>query len=224
MLAGIAGIYLVLAYLILPKYDAHEVHKHPGLLGSDHITLTGTGMPGDPLNISLVGSKLEVIESMAAAGWFPANALSFGSSVRIAVDTTFDRPDTEAPVSSLYLFGQKEDLAFEKPVGHSPRKRHHVRFWQTEKIEEGRPVWIGSAAFDSGVELSRTTGEITHHISGNLDAERDLIVTDLSKATRPPTVQWVDGYQKDLSGRNGGGDPWWTDGRLAVVILAKESS
>jgi hypothetical protein len=40
----------------------------------------------------------------------------------------FKRPDDEAPVSTLYLFGRKEDLAFEKPVGGSPKERHHVRF------------------------------------------------------------------------------------------------
>ena len=83
-----------------------------------------------------------------------ANPLTLRSSVRIAVDTVFRRPDDEAPVSSLYLFGRREDLAFEKPVGDSPKERHHVRFWRTEKLDEGQVVWIGSAAFDIGVELS----------------------------------------------------------------------
>ena len=73
-------------------------------------------------------------------------------------------------------------MAFEKPVGHSPKERHHVRFWRTEKLDEGRIVWIGSAAYDIGVELSRTTGQITHHISPDVDAERDLIVADLTRA------------------------------------------
>ncbi len=76
------------------------------------------------------------------------------------------------PVSNLFLFGRKADLAFEKPLGDSPRERHHVRFWRTEKTHAGRPAWIGSAAFDIGVELSRTTGQVTHHISPDSDAER----------------------------------------------------
>jgi hypothetical protein len=29
------------------------------------------------------------------------------------------------------------------PVGHSPRQRHHVRFWRWNQMEDGRPVWIG---------------------------------------------------------------------------------
>ena len=35
------------------------------------------------------------------------------------------RPD-QAPVSSLYLFGRKEDLAFEKQVGDDPRQVAHL--------------------------------------------------------------------------------------------------
>ena len=66
---------------------------------------------------------------MTAAGWDPADPLTFRSSVRIVVDTVLRKPDDEAPVSNLYLFGRKEDLAFEKPVGGSPKERHHVRFW-----------------------------------------------------------------------------------------------
>jgi hypothetical protein len=29
-----------------------------------------------------------------------------------------------------------EDLAFEEPVGGSPKEGHHVRFWRREKMDE----------------------------------------------------------------------------------------
>ena len=32
-------------------------------------------------------------------------------------------------------------------------------------------------------------------------------------------IDWKDGFHEELDGRNGGGDPWHTDGRLAVVSL-----
>jgi hypothetical protein len=32
-------------------------------------------------------------------------------------------------------------------------------------------------------------------------------------------VQWLDGFHETHEGHNGGGDPWRTDGRLAIVSL-----
>ena len=180
--------------------------RHAVFDDSPRVTHTASEIPGDPLNIALVGTKEEVIHAMIAAKWDPADALTFRSSVRIAVDTVLRKPDDQAPVSNLYLFGRKEDLAFEKPVGNSPKQRHHVRFWQMAKTYDDRPAWIGSAAYDIGVELSRTTGQVTHHISPDVDAERDLLVADLTKAIAAQ-VDWLDKFHTQLEGRNGGGDP-----------------
>ena len=218
ILLAIAALYFLIAYLILPRlWKRHESHLAV-IKESPRVTKTSSDIPGDPLNIALVGTEEEIIRAMTAAGWDPADPLTFRSSVRIVVDTVLRKPDDEAPVSNLYLFGRKEDLAFEKPVGHSPKERHHVRFWHMEKTHDDRPAWIGSAAYDIGVELSRTTGQVTHHISPNIDAERDLLVADVSKAV-PAQVQWLDSFHQELRGRNGGGDPWQTDGRLAIVAL-----
>ncbi len=212
-------IYLLVAYVIMPRHDRRKVEHDPALAENPRLTHTGTGLPGDPLNIEVIGSEEDIIRAMAAAGWNPATPLTFRSSVRIAVDTVFRKPDDEAPVSNLFLFGRKEDLAFEKPVGDSPKERHHVRFWKTDQTDDGRPVWLGSAAFDIGVELSRTTGEVTHHISPDVDAERDLLLADLAKGKHLQATRWIDGYHKELEGKNGGGDPWHTDGRMAVAVL-----
>ena len=158
---------------------------------------------------------------MIAAKWYPADKITMESSLRIAVGVVFDRPYDDAPVSSLYLWGRKEDLAFEQPVGNDPRRRHHVRFWRAEKVDaQGRPLWIGSATFDTHVGLSYTTAEITHHIAPNVDEDRDKVMNDLRKAGRLSAEYWIDGFHKVLQGKNGGGDPWHTDGRLAVGVLA----
>jgi hypothetical protein len=212
--------YLMIAYLVLPQLWSRYERKHPDFSDNPRRTHTAAGIPGDPLNICIVGTEADIIGSMTAAGWDPADLLTFRTSVRIAVDTMFRRPDGRAPVSNLFLFGRREDLAFEKQVGRSPKQRHHVRFWLTDKLDDDLPVWIGSAAFDIGVELSRTTGQVTHHIAPDLDTERDLLVSDLQKAGKVSETKWIDGFQPELHGRNGGGDLWHTDGKLAVATLS----
>ncbi|MEI8340987.1 MAG: LssY C-terminal domain-containing protein [Verrucomicrobiota bacterium] len=216
---AVLGLWALAAYVIVPQFWKRHARRHPDFSDNPRITHTSTGIPGDPLNICITGSEEDLIRSLTAAGWYPADPLTFRSSVRIVADTVFRRPDDQAPVSNLYLFGRREDLAFEKPVGNSPKERHHVRFWLTEKKDDGRQVWIGSAAFDIGVELSRTTAQVTHHISPNIDAERDLLVADLEQAGRVEKTEWIDGFHTELRGRNGGGDPWYTDGKLVVITL-----
>ena len=157
---------------------------------------------------------------MLSAKWFPADAITLRSSLRIAAGTVFDRPYFDAPVSNLYFFGRKQDLAFEQPIGNDPRQRHHVRFWQCDELdEEGRPLWIGAATRDSSVGLSHTTGQITHHIAAEIDPERDKIIADIKAVGDLLDFYWVDDFQEPPQGRNGGGDPWHTDGRLAVGVL-----
>lgn len=219
LVLGVVGLgYLAVAYLILPLVWKQDLRRHPLLLDAPRLTHTPDGIPGDPINVALLGSEADVIHAMIAAKWDPADPLTFDSSVRIALDSVFRRPDTNAPVSTLELFGRKQDLAFEQPVGDSPRQRHHVRFWHSDHLQDGREVWFGSVTFDERVGLSHTTGQVTHHIGPDLDAERDRLVAGLQQAGVTETVFWLDGFQQ-LQGRNGGGDPWHTDGRLEVAVL-----
>jgi hypothetical protein len=188
--------------------------------GWPRVTHTHTGLPGDPLNIALAATRGQLIEAMAKAGWLPAAPTTLRSSLRIAADTVFRRPYPTAPVSNLYLWRRKEDLAFEQSVGQDPRSRHHVRFWMSGEVaEDGRPLWIGSATLDTRVELSHRTGLVTHRIGPAVDLERDKLLGDLRRAGEVERLDWIDKFQKKLEGRNGGGDPYHTDGRLAVGVL-----
>ena len=211
--------WAIAAYLLVPwvskLYYRHHFNEGP------RITLTSDGHPGDPVNVAIEGEEVELVRAMHAAGWYPADPITLGSSLRIVVDSVVRKPDDEAPVSSLFLFGRKQDLAFELPVGDSPRQRHHVRFWRWDKLKDGRPVWFGSATFDERVGLSHANGQVTHHIGPDVDAERDLIMVGLQKAGWVQDEYYVDGFHQERQGRNGGGDPWRTDGRLGAVVLKK---
>jgi hypothetical protein len=217
--------YLVAVYLVVPALWKRYEKKHPELDDVPGITHTADGIPGDPINVALIGTREELVKAMLAARWHPADGLTFRSCVAIAVDSVFRRPDPEAPVSNLYLFGRKQDLAFEMAVGDSPRKRHHVRFWKSDKTDpDGRPVWVGSAAYDMGVEISRTTGQVTHHIAADVDAERDFLFHTLDEAHVLSEQYEVADFHKARSGKNGGGDPWHTDGALWVGVIDPEKA
>jgi hypothetical protein len=218
-LLALLAVWAVVSYLVVPLIWKEYFHDHSKLAEAPRITHTGDGHPGDAINIALVGTESELISGMTAAGWFPADPITLASSIRIVVDSVFSRPDDQAPVSNLFLFGRKQDLAFERPVGDNPRQRHHVRFWRWDKQEHDRPVWFGSATFDESVGVSHTTGQVTHHTGPDLDAERDLIAGELRKAGWVQQVRWRNDFQQPPEGRNGGGDPWHTDGRLAIVEL-----
>jgi hypothetical protein len=211
-------IWLIAAYVIMPWDWRRYVRRHPKLAELPNITHTADGIPGDPLNVLLIGREADLKRIMQAAGWFEADPLGLWSDLTIAADTVLNRPDERAPVSNLYLFGRKEDLAFQQPVGNSPRHRHHVRFWL--KSNGGDPMWIGSAVYDKGVGFSHTTGQITHHTAAGIDAERDYLLWALKQTDQLLESYYVDDFHQIRRGTNGGGDPWQTDGRLAVCVMA----
>ncbi len=211
--------WAVAAYLIVPRLWKLYFRRHPFLAEVARVTQTADGHPGDPINVALVGSDIEVVRGMAAAGWFPADPITLATSMRIVADSVLRRSDADAPVSNLFLFSRKQDSAFEQPVGGSPRQRHHVRFWRWDKLYEGRSAWVGAATFDERVGLSHTTGQVTHHIGPDVDAERNRIASELQKAGLVDTIDWDNNFHAQREGRNGGGDPWHTDGRLAIVVL-----
>lgn len=219
VLGSLLAAYFVIAYLLLPGVYAR---RHPALANLPDITYTHDHHPGDPINLALVGSADEVKGILQAAGWVPADPLGWKSDLKIAADTVLSRPYADAPVSSLYLWGKKEDLAFEQPVGNNPRERHHVRFWKSEAMDDlGRPLWAGAATFDSHVGFSHTTGQITHHIAADVDVERDHLGGNLQKTGRLSSVEMVPNFHEQREGRNGGGDPWHTDGNLFLGTIGK---
>jgi len=213
-------LWLVVAYFALPVWWKRHESKHPALDNAPHITVTGSKIPGDPLNLSLIGAENDVTSALVEAGWYSADAITIRSSLHIAESTIFHRPYLDAPVSNLFLFGRREDLAFEKPAGRDPRERHHVRFWKAPELDvQGRPCWLGAVTFDRSVGFSHTTGQITHHIAPEIDVERDALVGDLQRVGKVESLDWKNDFQPEGEGRNGGGDPWLTDRRLAVIFV-----
>ena len=219
--AAIAGLYFLIAYIVLPLFWQHYEHQK-ALAGLPMITRTATGIPGDPINVGLVGTREDVLCAMNAAGWYPADPITLRSSVAIVGSVLLDRPYLQAPVSHLYYNKRRQDLAFEKPVGKSADRRNHVRFWRVlERGDEGRAVWLGATTFDRGIGFSHDDAKITHHIAPDVDAERDLLTADLKQARVVPTIYDVTGIGPTVDGRNGEGDRYYTDGDIKISVLVK---
>ncbi len=211
--------YALLAYVLLPaawRRPATRFLQPP----AERVTFTREGIPSDPLNVALVGSRASVVEGMRSAGWKVADSITFRSGLRDAHSVLFGRPYETAPVSTQYLWNRPQDLAFEKTVGGSPRRRHHARFWATGgPPESSRALWIGAATYDLNVGVSYRTGEVMHHIDEDVDAERARLFADLDRAGRLTRTTRVENYRAAGTGQNGGGDDYRTDGAILIGTL-----
>lgn len=222
VLTFILGVYGMMAYVVLPMAWTHYEHQRK-LAGITMLTRTDQGIPGDPINVGLVGSRSDVVCAMHAAAWYPADPITWRSSLEIVGSVVLDRPYPDAPVSTLLFQDRHEDLAFEKPDGRSADRRHHVRLWEVlDRGEEERPVWLGAVTFDRGVGLSHYTGEVTHHIAPDIDAERDGLTNDLRAAKIVEATYEITGIGPTLNGHNGGGDPYYTDGEIEFSRLVTQ--
>ena len=123
--AAIISIYVLVSYLVLPATWARVEHE-PGLSKRAMVTSTAQAIPGDPINVGLIGTKEEVVSAFHAAGWYPADPVTLRTSVEIIGSVLLDRPYNDAPVSPLYFDGRREDLAFEQPDGKSARRKSWI--------------------------------------------------------------------------------------------------
>jgi hypothetical protein len=72
--------------------------------------------------------------------------------------------------------------------------------------------------------LSHDTGQVTHHIGPNIDAERDLLMRDLRAADMVEAFFQISGVGPTLLARNGEGDPYYTDGEIDVARLVVDGA
>ena len=191
--------YAIAAYGILPwiiRMGLKLLHRQR----VPSFTTTGDGLPGDPVNVALVGTLAQLRAAFAALGWSEADRLGLASAWGMIRAFVFNAPYPSAPFSTLYLFGRGQDVGFQKAIGGSPRKRHHVRFWSLSLLraestwaggsagfwlntdrppDDERVLWIGAGTRDTGLSLTRLTFQITHATDPDTNVERDFIIAEL---------------------------------------------
>jgi hypothetical protein len=109
---------------------------------------------------------------------------------------------------------REQDVAYQLDTGRSADRRHHIRLWRQPDNR-----WLGSATFDRGVGLSLFTLQITHHIGPDIDRERDAAAAVMTRAGATREVSMTAGALPGRVHRNGGGDRYMFDGRIAVLAL-----
>jgi len=97
--------YGVAAYLVLPQ----TVRMGLKILQRKRVpryTTTADGLPGDPVNLVLIGILQQLHTAFGIAGWPVADVLNVASSWRMVRAFVCNSPSPTAPFSSLYLFGR----------------------------------------------------------------------------------------------------------------------
>ena len=227
--------YGIAAYIVLPRAIriGLKILQHK-LVPS--FTITGDGLPGDPVNIALIGTLPQLRTAFAALGWSEADRLSVASSWRMTCAFVFNSPYPTAPFSTLYLFGRGQDIGFQKAIDDSPRKRHHIRFWalsltraqdtswgaadfwlNTDRPPDNEHVlWVGAGTRDTGLSLTQLTFQITHATDSDTNAERDYIIAELIKNRVIEAVKVVQSGQRLPAERV---NHYTTDGEVTFASL-----
>ena len=175
----------------------------------------------EPVSLVLVGSEADLLGAFTRAGWAMADPPTPVRVMQEAIAALRNLPDSTGPATPAFFMDRPQSFTFEKPDATSPgiRRRHHTRLWPTPAClaPDCRRIWVATASFDVGIEISQSLHVPTHRIDSTIDDERALIAGDLTNvgAIREAMIR----VSPSQHGRNAAGDPFWTDGRAVVLLL-----
>lgn len=238
-------LYMLVAYVLIPAF----FRLFRVLFKAKHVPLYSTtpdGLASDPVNIGIIGTRLELINAMSAAGWHTADRRSLKTVTKMGFSLLLNKHYHTAPFSSLYLFGRKQDIGFQKVIADNPRHRHHVRFWASDdpsakghhkehvsfwqpyhkSLSTDRKLWIGAASLDMGIGIVRHTGQFTHMVHHDTNKERDYIIDELQKSgliTHTKSVKVGEPYRLLNRARTLSSGYFMADGKMTICELADSS-
>jgi len=166
-----------------------------------------------------------VLNSLTRAGWSFTHRITL-RTVRREVGAALEGvPYSVAPVSSLYVFGRKQDVALQR-ARRSIAQRNHMRLWLAPFRFEDRPVWIGQISRDIGVKVTPKSPTLTTHvIDPEVDTTREYLLHSLVAEGFVDRFGFARGSAfatPDRPRYNLTGDPYHSDGLRLVVMLAPE--
>lgn len=178
---------------------------------------------GDPLNLVIVGDRTLLSKGFGAR-WDEVEAITLATSLKMARAFLLDAEYRYSPVSSLYHAGRMQDLALQKARA-TINERIHLRLWLTSLTFRSQPVWIGQVSRDIGVRFTPKTWNLTtHRIDPDVDEARDYVIDGLVASGHVSLVGYVGGVDPappTYPRKNLTGDPYFTDGSRAVIVLSE---
>lgn len=179
---------------------------------------------GDPLNLVVVGSEHDVLVALVRAGWDFTETINASSVGRMVSVFAFGGSYRNSPVSALHFDGRAQDFAMQRARA-SISQRNHLRLWLTPLQVDGTPVWVGQISRDIGVKVTTRSPTLTTHvIDPDVDESRDYLLQDMLMTSN--VARW--GYAAGVGAAdpaqprtNLTGDPYFTDGRRAVIFVSR---
>lgn len=178
---------------------------------------------GDPANLVVIGDFSRVLGAFCAR-WDETEVISLATCWKTFRAFLTGAEYRYSPVSALMLFGRSQDFALQR-IRDSINERLHLRLWATPLRFRGQCVWVGQVSRDIGVRFTwRTWNLTTHRIDQDVDEARDYVLEDLMHVGRLEMAGYVDGVgpcDQSSPRHNLTGDPYYTDGKRAVLFLSE---
>ena len=227
--AGVTAVYLFGHAKLLPigpPQAAQPIAMEDLLVKlPEHMSIRSEDLVGgemEPVSLVFAGSRDDLQSAFERAGWTLADLPTPVRVVREAIAIATNGLDLSGPATPAYFADRPQTLTFEKPDAVTPgiRHRHHTRIWQTAYCVQAAclPLWVATASFDAGIEVSHRLHLPTHRIDPEIDLERDLIASDL--ATVGASMVGTLKVLEPSMGTNAAGDTFRTDGRAVVLRLS----
>ncbi len=178
---------------------------------------------GDPLNLVMIGESGELFYAFIRSGWNETEVVTAASMWKTTTSFFTGGAYRYSPISSLYLFGRRQDIAVQR-IRKNIHERNHFRLWLAPMTFEGQSVWVGQISRDIGVRFTAKT-ITTHKIDPDVDETREFLLENLAYHQTLAKFAYVGGSNAssiDEPGRNLTGDPYYTDGLRLVMWIASE--
>lgn len=177
---------------------------------------------GDPLNLVIIGGVEDAFASLVRRGWSPTEVTWKGSVMRIVSSAISRERYPYAPISNLYLFGRKQDIALQKSRDNI-HQRNHLRLWRSAMLYHGKPVWVGQISRDIGSRMTiHSPTFTTHKIDPDVDEAGRALMEDLVYSQGLRAIGLVNGVgaaPKDAPRENLTTDPYFTTGVRSVLLF-----